>query len=135
LRDRIELRVVKLDSVARVRLGSAMTKLTMRNDFVLVLMDQQETMRSGLYVPSSAIEAITRGTVDDVGPGYLRDDGSRTPLDLAPGDRVELRPVSGQAQQITIDGESYFIVRDIDVVGVVTDEAMPEALMPAGVEE
>lgn len=110
-----------------------MTKLRARNLNVLVLPDESARMKGKLYLPESSIKIPTRGTVVEVGPGYVQPDGSRLPLDIEPGMRVEFRldpgvPVSAVA--LDIDGEMHFSLREDQILYEVTEEPIPEMVGP-----
>ncbi len=49
---------------------------------------EQEQTAGDLYIPDTAKDKPTRGTVLAVGPGARDEDGNRVPLDVAPGDTV-----------------------------------------------
>jgi chaperonin GroES len=115
-----------------------MTKYQPRNDLVLVLPDDAEKMRGTLIIPESAVKLPTRGTVVAVGPGYIISDGSRQPLDIKEHDRIDFAFGPG-TQSRDIDGVMHFLMRETDVVAIVTQEPIPEVLPPtadeAGVED
>ena len=49
--------------------------------------------------------------------GKIKDDGTVTPLDVKAGDTVLFGKYAGQ--EITIDGDELFIMREDDVLGVI----------------
>ncbi len=52
-----------------------------------------------------------------VGPGKLKEDGSRLPVDVAKGDRVLIGKYSGS--EIKLDGEEYVILREDEILAVI----------------
>jgi len=102
-----------------------------RNDNVLILPDEAESMRGSLYIPASAMKTITRGTVVDVGPGYVLADGTRGKLDLNIGDRVEFYAHPGQPI-VELGGVPHLCMREIEVLGTLTGEPVGEMLPPPG---
>ena len=52
-----------------------------------------------------------------IGPGKIRDDGERSPMDVSVGDKVLVGKYSGS--DIKIDGEDYVILREDEVLAIV----------------
>jgi chaperonin GroES len=89
-------------------------KLTPLGDRLVVkALEAEEKTASGLYLPDQAKEKPQRGTVLAVGPGRY-EDGKRIPMLVAEGDEVVYARYGGT--EITIDGEEYVILREIDVL-------------------
>jgi chaperonin GroES len=53
-----------------------------------------------------------------VGNGKLLESGERVPLDVQVGDRILFAKYSGS--DIKVEGEEYLIVREDDILGVLT---------------
>ena len=79
--------------------------------------EEAETMRGGLYIPDTAKEKPQQGEVVAVGPGKLSDEGKRIEMELKVGDKVLYGKYSGT--EVTVDGESYLILRESDVLAIV----------------
>jgi chaperonin GroES len=110
-----------------------MTTFTPRNDNVLVLPDEAETMKGKLYIPESAVQRITRGTVVAVGPGYLLADGTRSEMDLKEGMRVEFHAQPGHPIiDLDEDDGPYCVFKEVEIIGIITDEPAAEMVMPEG---
>jgi chaperonin GroES len=82
-------------------------------------LDDGEQTIGAILVPDSAKEKPQRGTVIAVGSGIVKDDGTRIPLDVAPGDLILFGKYGGQ--EVTLDGEALLIMREDDVLAVVQD--------------
>jgi len=76
--------------------------------------DETESMRGGLYIPDTAKEKPTQGSVIAVGPGRLDDNGKRIPMDLKVGDQVIYGKYSGTPY--TVEGDEYVIIKASDVL-------------------
>ena len=88
-------------------------------DRVLVKrMEQEEQVRGGIIIPDTAKEKPQQGEVIAVGKGKVEKDGKVTPLDVKEGDTVLFGKYSGQ--EIKMDGEEYLIMREEEILGVVT---------------
>lgn len=70
---------------------------------------KQEMTESGIYLPDQAQEKPLVGTVKATGPGLVA-------TELKTGDRVLFGKYSGT--EVKLDGESYLIVRENEVLGV-----------------
>jgi chaperonin GroES len=70
----------------------------------------------GIIIPDTAKEKPQEGEVVAAGKGRIRDDGKLVPLDVKTGDRVLYGKYSGS--EITLDGETYVIVREEDVLAI-----------------
>ena len=93
-------------------------KLQPLGDRVLVKRsdDEEETLAGGIIIPDTAKEKPQRGEVLSAGPGTMRDDGKRTPLDVKKGDTILFGKYSGT--EIKIDGEELLIMHESDILGV-----------------
>ena len=77
-----------------------------------------EEMRGGLYIPDTAKEKPSQGTIVAVGPGRLSEDGTRLELDVKVGDKVLYGKYSGT--DVTLDGAEYLILRETDVLAIIS---------------
>lgn len=80
-------------------------------------LEDGESTIGGIIIPDSAKEKPQRGTVVAVGTGTVRDDGTRVPLDVKPGDLILFGKYA--SQDITLDGEALLIMRENEVLAVV----------------
>ena len=78
--------------------------------------EEEETMRGGLYIPDTAKEKPQKGEVLAIGSGRVNEEGKRTPVDLQAGDKVLFGKYSGS--EVKIDGEELLIMREDDVLAV-----------------
>lgn len=89
------------------------------NDRVVVkVLEQEEKTRGGIVLPDTAKEKPQKGEIIAVGPGVIRDDGSRTPPEVKVGDKVLFAKYAGT--EIKIDGDEYLILREADILAVVS---------------
>lgn len=79
--------------------------------------EEAEQMRGGLYIPDTAKEKPQQGEVMAVGPGRT-EDGKRVPMEVKIGDKVLYGKYSGT--EVTIDGEQLLILRESDILAVVS---------------
>jgi len=99
--------------------NAAGVKLSPLADRVVVkALEETEQMRGGLYIPDTAKEKPQQGEIIAVGPGRFDEKGGqRVPMDLKVGNKVLYGKYSGT--EVTLDGESYLILRESDVLAVV----------------
>ena len=80
--------------------------------------EEKETIRGGIIIPDTAKEKPQEGEVVAVGPGRKTEEGKVVPVDLKKGDRVLIGKYSGT--DVKIDGVEYVILREDDVLGVLS---------------
>jgi len=85
---------------------------------VVKVLEEEERTRGGIVLPDTAKEKPQRGEIIAVGPGAVRDDGSRTPPDVAVGNKVLFAKYAGT--EVKIDGDEYLILRETDILAVVS---------------
>lgn len=90
---------------------------------VVEVAEEESVTASGLVLVDTAKEKPQRGTILAVGDGRW-EDGNRIPLDVTVGDEVLYSKYGGT--EIKLDGTEYLILRESDLLAVVTG-------VPAGV--
>ena len=80
-------------------------------------LEEGEQKVGGIIIPDTAKEKPQQGSVLAVGTGKVSDDGKRVPLDVRVGDRILFGKYAGQ--EIKLDGEEYFIMKEDDVLAVI----------------
>ena len=94
------------------------TKLRPLGDRVVIRPTPREEMtRTGIVLPDTAKEKPQEGEIIAVGPGRF-EEGKRVPMELKVGDRVLYGKYSGT--EVTLDDEQYLILRESDVLAVVS---------------
>lgn len=89
------------------------------HDRILVERIEEEEQKAGsIIIPDSAKEKPQQGKVIAVGAGKADKDGKRIPLDVQNGDTILFGKYSGQ--EIKVDGNEYLIMREDEVLAVVT---------------
>jgi len=87
---------------------------------VVKRVEEQETMKGGLYIPDSAKEKPQEGEVIAAGKGKRLENGSLVPLDVQVGDRILFGKYSGS--DIKLDGDEYMIMREDEVLGILDQQ-------------
>mgnify|MGYP003572872805 FL=1 len=89
-------------------------------DRVLVKRNEEADQKSagGILIPETAKEKPSRGTVVSAGPGTLKEDGTRTALDVKKGDEILFGKYSGT--EVKIDGTEYLIMHESDILGILS---------------
>lgn len=72
---------------------------------------------SGIIIPDSAKEKPQKGTIKAKGPGKV-ENGSKIEMTVSEGDTVLYGKYSGT--EVTLDGEEYLIMREDDILGIVS---------------
>jgi chaperonin GroES len=89
------------------------------HDRVLVRrVESEEKTAGGLIIPDSAKEKPAEGLIVAVGAGARDEDGDRIAMDVKEGDRILFGKWSGT--EITIDGEELLIMKENDIMGILS---------------
>ncbi len=100
------------------------TKLTPLHDRILVRrVEEAESVRGGIIIPDTAKEKPQEGEVIAVGKGKVNEEGKVRPLDVKAGDRILFGKYSGT--EIKLDGEEFIIMREEEVLGVLSGASKP----------
>ena len=81
-----------------------------------VIADQKTS--GGIIIPDTAQEKPSEGEIVGVGPGGRDESGKLIPIDLKVGDKVLFGKWSGT--EVKIDGEDLLIMKESDIMGVIT---------------
>ena len=103
------------------------TKFTPLHDRILVRrVEEAATTRGGLIIPDSAKDKPQEGTVISVGKGKTNEEGKLFPLAVKEGDSILFGKYSGT--EIKLDSEDFLIMKEEDVLGIVTGTAKKESV-------
>jgi len=101
-----------------VKANSMTTIRPLSDRLVVKRIEDQETTRNGIFIPDSAKEKPQEGEIIAVGLGKRLEDGQRVTPDVKVGDRILFGKYSGSDTKL--DGTEYIIMREDDVLGVLT---------------
>src|SRR6201997_5472363 len=102
-----------------------MAKFTPLHDRILVRrVEEAETTRGGIIIPDSAKDKPQEGEVISVGKGKINEEGKVRTLDVKEGNRILFGKYSGT--EIKIDGEAFVIMREEEVLGILSGAAKKE---------
>lgn len=87
--------------------------------------ESDEKTAGGLIIPDSAKEKPAEGVVVACGAGARDEDGDRIQMDVAEGDAILFGKWSGT--EVTVDGEELLIMKESDILGIITDSAAAKA--------
>jgi len=103
------------------------TKFTPLHDRILVRrVEESETTRGGIIIPDSAKDKPQEGEVISVGKGKSNEEGKVFPLAVKEGDRILFGKYAGT--EIKIDGDDFVIMREEEVLGVLSGAAKKETV-------
>ncbi len=83
----------------------------------------EEQTPGGILLPETAKEKPQQGTIVAVGPGRRDEAGKLIAMDVALDDKVLYAKYSGT--EIKLDGKKLLIVKESDILAVLTDEKVP----------
>ena len=96
------------------------------HDRVLVRrVEEDQRTPGGIIIPDTAKEKPIQGEILAVGQGVRNEKGEIVALDVKPGDRVLFGKWSGT--EVKIDGEELLIMKESDILGVITDAKVAKA--------
>jgi chaperonin GroES len=79
---------------------------------------EEEKTKGGIIIPDSAKEKPIQGEIIAVGQGRIAENGEVRPLQVKVGDKVLFGKYAGT--DIKLEGEDYLILREDDILGVVS---------------
>ncbi|MFC4217294.1 co-chaperone GroES [Pseudophaeobacter arcticus] len=89
------------------------------HDRVLVRRIEGDAKTSGgLIIPDTAKEKPQEGEIVATGAGAMDEDGERIAMDVKAGDQILFGKWSGT--EIKLDGETLMIMKESDILGVMT---------------
>ncbi len=96
-------------------------KIRPLHDRVIVKrIEEERKTAGGIVIPDNAAEKPDQGEVLAIGTGKVMDDGKVRPLAVKVGDRVLFGKYSGSS--VKMDGDELLVMREEDIMGVVTLE-------------
>jgi chaperonin GroES len=93
-------------------------KLQPLGDRVVVEREESEEVTAGgIVLPDTAKDKPARGHVISVGPGRTLDDGSRSEMQVKPGERVLFSSYAGETFKVGDD--ELLLMREDDILAVI----------------
>ena len=80
-------------------------------------LEEQETKKGGIIIPDTAKEKPQEGKVIALGTGKIDDNGKKVEFTVKEGNKVLISKYGGT--EIKVDGESYLIMREDDILGII----------------
>jgi chaperonin GroES len=95
-------------------------KIRPLQDRVLVSrVEDEQTSRGGIIIPDTAKEKPIKGRVVAAGNGRMLKNGEVRALTVQEGDVILFSKYAGT--EVKIDGQEHLIMREDDILGVITD--------------
>lgn len=82
-------------------------------------LEEEQKTKGGIIIPDSAKEKPFEGAVIAVGNGRILENGSVRAMDVKKGDKVLFGKYAGT--EIKIDSEEHLILREDDVLAVISE--------------
>ena len=80
-------------------------------------LEEKEVKKGGIFIPDTAKEKPQEGEVVALGTGKRDEDGKIIEFTVKKGDMVLISKYGGT--EVKIDGESYLIMREDDILGII----------------
>lgn len=94
-----------------------MTVRPIRDKILIKPKPAKEVSAGGIIIPESSKDAPVEGTVIAVGSGMIAQNGSNIPLCVEQGN-VVLYKRHHQGSEIDVDGETLFLLSEMDILAV-----------------
>jgi chaperonin GroES len=92
-------------------------KLEPLGDRVIIKpLDTEEVSKGGIILPDTAKEKPQEGEIIAVGPGKVKDDGVRIPMEVKVGDKVMFAKYAGT--EIKLGEEKLMIMSQSDIMAI-----------------
>jgi len=79
---------------------------------------QDEKTKGGIILPDTAKEKPQQGEVVAVGKGRILENGTKVDMEVKAGDKVLYGKYSGT--EIKIEGDEYLIVKESEILGILS---------------
>jgi len=90
------------------------------NNVLVQRLEKEERTASGIIIPDSAKEKPQQAKVVAVGDGVINEKGEKTAVSVKKGDVVLIKSWGGD--EVKLDGQDYLILKDTDILAIVTEE-------------
>ena len=90
------------------------------NNVLVQRLEKEERTASGIIIPDSAKEKPQQAKVVAVGDGAINEKGEKTAVSVKKGDVVLIKSWGGD--EVKLDGRDYLILKDTDILAIVTEE-------------
>ena len=90
----------------------------LQDRIIVTRLEEEEKTAGGIIIPDAAKEKPMQGEVVAAGNGKVSEDGKVLPLDVKVGDKILFGKYAGT--EVKLDGEDYLIMREDDVLGVLS---------------
>jgi chaperonin GroES len=93
------------------------TRIRPLGDRVVVKVVKQEKTAGGIVLPDTAQEKPQMGEVISVGPGRILDNGERSKMDVAAGNKILFAKYAGT--EVKLEGDEFLLINEKDILGIV----------------
>jgi chaperonin GroES len=90
----------------------------LQDRIIVKRLEEEEKTAGGIIIPDAAKEKPMQGEVMAAGKGKVNENGKVNPLDVKVGDKILFGKYAGT--EVKINGEDFLIMREDDVLGVLS---------------
>jgi len=90
----------------------------LQDRIIVKRLEEEEKTAGGIIIPDAAKEKPMQGEVVAAGKGKVNENGKLNPLDVKVGDKILFGKYAGT--EVKINSEDYLIMREDDVLGVLS---------------
>ena len=89
------------------------------NNILVERLEDETTTKGGIIIPDTAKEKPSRGKILAVGDGAIMENGNRQPMIVKENDIILFSKWGGT--EIKLDGKDRLIMKETDVLGIITE--------------
>jgi chaperonin GroES len=89
----------------------------LHNRVIVQSLEEEGKTKGGIIIPDTVKEKPIEGKVIAVGPGKIKKNGTKLPLEVKKGDRVLYAKYAGT--EVKIDGEEYLMMTEDDILAII----------------
>ena len=89
----------------------------LHDQIIVKRLEEESKTKGGIIIPDTAKEKPIEGEVIAVGPGKVRKDGTKVPLEVKKGDRILFGRYAGT--EVKIGGEEQLMMKEDDVLAII----------------
>ncbi|MGQ9553496.1 MAG: co-chaperone GroES [Anaerolineae bacterium] len=82
-------------------------------------LEEEQKTATGVYLPDTAQERPSKGTVIAVGPGRMDENGKRIPLEVKVGDKVIYAKYGGT--EVKVSEKELLVLKESDILAIMQD--------------
>ncbi len=89
----------------------------LQDRLIVKRLEEEEKTKGGIIIPDTAKEKPVEGEVIAVGPGRMKKDGTKIPMEVKKGDRILFTKYGGT--EVKVEGVELIMMKEDEVLAIV----------------